>query len=521
MLNTQQKASVELIQALATDDNPQHIVLAGEGGTGKTYALTVAIETIVEMGGKVLVCAPTHMARQGLMNKLAPETRASGRVESRTTASLLGRFGFRTGDGDTAFSGGKVPATVGFDLVVIDECSMLSQNDQNKLILSPVSIVFTGDQSQLPVVKQKRANWDGFQTVTLTEQVRQHGAILQLAQKNRDGIYIPAPGDMAPEEGLHMVNTDKELVDQMISDIMSGTHEVYDHRFLTYSNDEVFAVNDKIHRTIFKDLGNDPFLVGQYLLLEQTCEAGYNAEVLQVTDIIGIDNDNSYGVTTHTLELEGRSIVRVVSPADRRKLDAEVKRIKELIKLARQQKNNDAIKSLMREIECIEESWVKLNYAYCSTVHKSQGCTIPKVYLNLDSISRASNKRALLYVGISRASEELWLNKVELSKDKVVRRVNVDYRAARAVYTEYFGYDSKEHWRFRVNNATDVVSEKTGKVTKRHLPCSNLEEKQEITQGMLLTVALVQGAVQLASSKMVDIVPQYINTICVDISEDN
>lgn len=520
MLNTQQQAVVDLIQLLAMDETPQHIVLEGEGGTGKTYSLTVAIESVVEMGGKVLVCAPTHMARQGLMNKLSPETIASGRVESRTTASLLGRFGFRTGEGNVAFSGGKIPATVGFDLVVIDECSMLSQNDLNKLVLSPVSIVFTGDQKQLPTVKQKRADWSEFQTVTLTEQVRQHGAILQLAQKNRDGIYIPTPEDMAPEEGLHMVNTDKELVDQMISDIMSGTHEVYCHRYLTYTNDEVYAVNDLVHRTLFKELGNDPYLVGQYLLLEQTCEAGYNSEIVQVTDLLGIDTDNAYGVTTHVLEVEGRSILRVVSPDDRRKLEAEVKRIKELIKIAREHKNTDALKSLMREIEYIEEAWIQVNYIYATTVHKGQGMSIPKVYLNLDALNKASNKRALLYVGISRASEELWMNRVELSKDKVVRRVNVDYRAARAVYTEYFGYDSKEHWRFRVNNATDVVNEKTGKVTKRHLPCSNLEEKQEITHGMLLTVALVQGAIQLASMKMVDSVPQYIRTVCANISED-
>lgn len=515
MLNTQQQTAFDTIVSMTVDATNNKIRLSGEGGTGKTYVLTQAIEYITqELGGRVLVCAPTHMARQGLINKLSEETAAV--TESKTIASLLGRYGFRTGEGDTAFAGGKIPVVDMFDLIVIDECSMLSQNDVNKIELISKPVVFTGDLKQLPVVKQKQANWSKFENIVLTEQVRQQGAILELAQKNREAIYIPMPEDMRPDQGLHMVQTDKQLIDQMLSDIKSGEREIYEHRYLTYTNEEVYAVNQIIHTNLFKDLGSDPFVIGGYLILEQTCPAGYNSEIVQITDLVSTDNNNQYGVTTHHIEVEDQYLLKVVSPADRLKLNEEIKRIKELIKLARKTKNAEAVRSLMRDLEYIEDNWVQVNYPYATTVHKSQGMTIPMVYMNLDAINKASNKRALLYVGISRASDHLYLNEVKLSQDKIVRRVNKDYKDARAIYCELFGW---EHWNYRVNNPIEYVDTKGRKKT-RHLKCGNLDQKACITQGMLAECSIIRGSYKLAEMKLPDLIPQFVNTVCGGLSDE-
>jgi exodeoxyribonuclease-5 len=510
MLNTQQQTAFDQIVEMAVAGEAKQIRLSGEGGTGKTFVLTQAIEFVTqELGGKVLVCAPTHMARQGLINKLTEET---ARVtESKTIASLLGRFGFRNGEGDTAFAGGKIPVVDMFDLIVIDECSMLSQNDINKIALINKPVVFTGDLKQLPVVKQKQANWSEFENIVLTEQVRQHGAILELAQKNREAIYIPQPEDMHPDEGLHMVKTDKELIEQMLSDIRSGNYELPEHRYLTYTNEEVYAVNQYIHTSLFSALGSDPFIAGGYLLLEQTCSAGYNSEVVQITDLVDMETDQNYHVTTHTIEVEGQYNLRVVSPADRLKLNAEVKRIKELLKIARSNKNTEAIGSLMKEIEFIEENWVQVNYPYATTIHKSQGMTIPMVYLNLDAVNKASNKRALLYVGISRASDQLYLNEVALSEDKIRRRVNLDYKNARSTYENYFGVP---HWTFRDNNPILV----NGKV--KPLTASNLDDKACNTYGMFLTVSLLETAIRLAYMKRPELIETVVQETCAHISTD-
>jgi nucleoside-triphosphatase THEP1 len=514
-LNSQQQSAFDHIISMTVEGGNSKIRLSGEGGTGKTFVLTQAIEYITqELGGRVLVCAPTHMARQGLINKLSEETQRV--TESKTIASLLGRYGFRTGEGDTAFAGGKIPVVDMFDLIVIDECSMLSQNDVNKIELINKPVVFTGDLKQLPVVKQKQANWDRFENIVLTEQVRQHGAILALAQKNREAIYIPTPEDMRPQDGLRMVKTDKDLVDQMLSDIKSGEREIYEHRYLTYTNEEVFAVNQLIHTTLFKELGSDPFIIGSYLILEQTCSAGYNSEIVRITNLVDTDNSNQYGVTTHTIEVEGQYSLKVVSPADRLKLNEEVKRIKELIKLARKTKNAEATRSLMRDLEFIEDNWVQVNYPYATTIHKSQGMTISMVYMNLDAINKASNKRALLYVGISRASDHLYLNEVQLSQDKIVRRVNKDYKDARSVYCELLGW---EHWNYRVNNAVEYTDTK-GKVKSRHLKCGNLDQKECITQGMLAECSIIRGSYKLAMMKCTDMIPQFVHTVCKDVSDE-
>jgi hypothetical protein len=72
------------------------------------------------------------------------------------------------------------------------------------------------------------------------------------------------------------------------------------------------------------------------------------------------------------------------------------------------------------------------------TVHKSQGQTIEKVYCDTESFAKASNKRALLYVGLSRASVALHTVKVEPPKWQVVREINTRYKAAKVAYEAMF-----------------------------------------------------------------------------------
>ena len=51
------------------------LLLMGEAGAGKTYVLTQALAQLHRMEKRVLLCAPTHLARITLLNKM-PEDAA-------------------------------------------------------------------------------------------------------------------------------------------------------------------------------------------------------------------------------------------------------------------------------------------------------------------------------------------------------------------------------------------------------------------------------------------------------------
>ena len=114
-------------------------------------------------------------------------------------------------------------------------------------------------------------------------------------------------------------------------------------------------------------------------------------------------------------------------------------RSQELLKEANKRKAFDAAKGYFDEIKHVSNYWTKMFYTFAMTVHKSQGQTIEHTYVDTQSFAKASNKRALLYVGLSRASVSLHTVRVEEPKWKVVREINDRYRAAKVAYEAMFG----------------------------------------------------------------------------------
>ena len=131
------------------------LLLTGEGGTGKTWALTTALKAWVSDGKKVLICAPTHAAKNIIKSKLPVEIR--NLVTIKTVASALGKFKFLS-DGESAYASPTDRSILGYDLIAIDEVSMLSQRDLDTFLNCDAYVICTGDPFQLPVVKQKRPN---------------------------------------------------------------------------------------------------------------------------------------------------------------------------------------------------------------------------------------------------------------------------------------------------------------------------------------------------------------------------
>lgn len=426
------------------------LLLMGEAGAGKTYVLTQALAELHRRDARVLLCAPTHLARITLLNKMPEDVRPY--VETKTVASLLGRFGFNTGDGGVAFSKPKADRLGGYDVIALDECSMIGKGEYDVLMASGAKIIFTGDFKQLPAIMQKGSGMmtdPAVEKFSLVQQMRAPGVIHELAQRNRHEVHFPTASVSDSNSEVVVHGTKTELLERMIGDIITdprGTEAHPNFRFITHRNSAMYETGVFVRDMVIAHETGDSteaIVPGEYMLNYETCPAAYNGEVVRVLQVIR-DGGASHSAMwdSYKVEVEGSRGTCFVNVIDPRKLsvaDEYIAQRQELLKEANKRKAFDAAKGYFDEIKHLSNYWTKMFYPFAMTVHKSQGQTIEHTYVDTESFAKASNKRALLYVGLSRASVALHTVKVEPPKWQVVRTINDRYKAAKVAYEAMFG----------------------------------------------------------------------------------
>lgn len=404
MLNEQQQD----FQKLVLSGEAKKILLLGEAGTGKTYTIIDTILKLLEAGKSVVVAAPTHAALNTIKSKMPlVELFEDYDISFVTVASLLARYGVKSATGEVYFRSPQPTAKLHTaDCIVIDEISMLSIKEQNELLATNAQVIFTGDLSQIPVVLQQAANWSeaneklkDLTKITFTIQERQEGDIYELALKCRDTIYYPTKED----SGISIVEDSQTLLESLVAQMKEvSTDEYIDFRFLSYRNVEVDYANLFVHQKLF---GKEPFYVNEYIMLRSTGSFGYNGEIVKINSILEVNYSELYGVTEYTVEING-NVVTLLSQEDLKKIATKRIGVVELLKSSLAAGNQDAVQSYHKELDILD-GFVCWQYQYATTIHKAQGATVPHVFLDISSFKSASNKRALLYVGISRASSTL------------------------------------------------------------------------------------------------------------------
>ena len=434
-------------KAVSADFNK--LLLMGEAGAGKTYVLTQALAQLHRQGARVLLCAPTHLARITLLNKMPEDVRPY--IETRTVASLLGRFGFNTGDGGVAFSKPKSDRLGGYDVIALDECSMIGKTEYDVLMASATKIIFTGDFKQLPAIMQKGSGMmddPAVEKLTLRQQMRAPGVIHQLAEKNRHEVHFPTESVSDDHSEVVVHGSRTALLERMANDIANDPRGIDAHphyRFITHRNATMYEIGAFIRDLAIASIGGDhtaPITPGEYMLNYETCPAAYNGEVVKVLQVLP-DSSASHGHlwSSYKVEIEGSRGTCFVNVIDPRKLhlaEEHTEQRRELLKEANKRKAFDAAKSYFDEVQHISNYWTKMFYPFAMTVHKSQGQTIEHTYVDTESFAKASNKRALLYVGLSRAAKSLHTVRVQPPQWKVIRAINERYKNAKVRYETVF-----------------------------------------------------------------------------------
>jgi AAA domain/UvrD-like helicase C-terminal domain len=414
--NKGQSEALAALETFFNDPTAFEFGLYGFAGTGKT---TVIQEAFANYSGRYAMSAPTHKA-VGVLKAMSEERGGSFRVETIHKMLSLQKS-YNAGKVSFVPNPHRVPMVESYDLLVIDECSMIGE--ELDALIRPyidgerVKIVWMGDALQLPPVGDagdSRA-FRAPQSYTLTEVVRNGGVIAAAVAGIRDDITAPDPVLARPAKDLlgEIELYGSRLWFRKFLEELDRTDGV-DVQALAYTNKSVDWINANVRKAKF---GADalPFVTGERLVAVETFEqsgsiAMYTGERCTVTNAaLDVEMFPGFNIPCWELEVlfdDGKSDLVVVLDKDQK---VEFNKRLNAAKLAAKKD-----RSLWGAYYDLKERFASLRPGYATTVHKSQGSTYDVVYLAQSDVMKSSGRdpelrNRLLYVGYSRTRSGLVL----------------------------------------------------------------------------------------------------------------
>lgn len=383
------------------------MTINGSAGVGKTTVLKHLYETENALNQSLKLMDPNYVGKTMVftattnkaVNLLQSQFMGTG-VQVSTIHSLLG---YRPINGKLKRT--RTTNLLAIELrdmiVVIDEASMIGDDlfEDLEYIANNTSIkfLFVGDSNQLPPVKQKTVSkvfTDVHTVVRATQVVRQENELLQLADSFRHYVETDSLPDIQVN-GTSIQHVDQETFEKMIIDDMSSDDwNIKDSRVVAYNNKRVQHYNALIK----KDITGSAFIKEGEMVINNHYLKGTNntyipteAEVYirKIRPLKAFVDGFCYDITV------GIKDTTVWMPADE-ETKKELNRLKKEDKLPLS----------------FLHTWADLRPMYASTIHKSQGSTFKRIYIDLNSIKSVQYYdplmfKRLLYVAVSRASEQV------------------------------------------------------------------------------------------------------------------
>lgn len=418
------------------DDESTSVMITGAAGTGKTVAVATTIHDLVEDGHRVLVTATTNKAAAVLRRMLGGVVK---QANIRTIHSALGLKLKRNMGRDYLVQAGQ-SITSSFDYVFIDETSMMNQElwgfVREEIECSyGTKYVFIGDPYQLPPVNEEES------PVFSAHEIEDHVDLVEILRTNDDnpiGFLVdsirehdripPVPSGSEHNAGFGWWSLDSATWNKQIEKVISqyGTEIDADldyFRVLAYTRDRVADLNHTIRSIRYGRDAQEPYVVGEKLIANEAVSPSasptgskdsgdvliQNSDELEVTEV---EETSHCGFDAYLLTLESMLIggtFSVYVPTLESAPLVEERKI-DLFNAAREAKRS---RELWGAAYMFAESWAPLHYAYALTIHKAQGSTIKNVFLDWPNVIMRNphgpvhEKRKLLYVGATRASERL------------------------------------------------------------------------------------------------------------------
>ena len=292
ILSKDQNIAFNRVKEFFNDDENPAITIKGHAGTGKTTLMKYIIDYIVDnMRFSVVAVAPTHKAKRVLNNTL--NNKRVSKIPTITVASLLAKSREHSYIGTKNFSDGNTSKMKEYYLFIIDEISMIPDNDLNRIIdyicTEDKKLILIGDNCQIPSPSQKPIKLEsecmkpdsiGFDLeniVTLSQIVRQasESPIIRIASYIRDHLtedfrFLSMINEKAPE----LIISFNEAVKSMLQDFANKEKTT---RIIAYTNQSVINYN----LTIRKCLGYENTLFKENEIITGYNNVGYPIPVIE------------------------------------------------------------------------------------------------------------------------------------------------------------------------------------------------------------------------------------------------
>ena len=422
--------------------------LQGGAGVGKSYTVFHIVRQMLMDQHQVNASAVSYVATQVLNRQLKQLN-----VEARTLARNL-KFtkGFDEETGAEVFDHSPETPLAAQELLderrllVIDECSMISDRDADLLLRAATEgygkLLLVGDRFQLPPVKQ-----DDFSqcclvdvpTFELQEPMRYH----------RDSALFTMESQMrnAPRQWRNAAYDEQTLCHEPPEGVVAAFVETYHadptalHRMLFYRRKQVMAANRILRAEIFPGAQRDiePGEKLMVLATENILPADlpndadeladktkglryYSGETFDVAevreDVYKTMIDGQYFEIPH-LQVkfaQAERPVRVVFGLDENSVDdtrlggeAFQHALSCARALGRSDRRDERGKRIWGPLWNLQARFLRVAYTYATTIHRAQGQTMDYVYTDPGQLVGLGGRmgHALAYVACTRASRRL------------------------------------------------------------------------------------------------------------------
>lgn len=417
VLSPSQQAVVDAFPGFLLSQDKE-MTISGPAGTGKTFLVQYLTKLAPAQQRIVQLLDPSIAKRSftytATTNKAAEVLRGTLNRPTSTIHSTLGlrvQNDYKTGK--QLLVPHRPPEPLSHTVIFVDEASMI--NDQLASAIrdairqwTDCKLVFIGDKYQLPPVKEDICTIfrDGAPNVFhLTEIQRQAkgSPIISLATQYRTLLDNPSgtwPEIVSDHKSIFRYQ-DKDTYFDAIKRAYAQSHDPDDMRIVAWSNERVHNYNNWVRAQVLgrtdRYSPTDIVTTNKPLFINKTILAP--TDFVMEIDTVTYGQDMVAGINVTGWWITFRNVATSV-PVFQPENWTEVKAIQKHFSKAKDWGPYFAIK----------ENWADLRPIHASTVHKAQGSTYRKVFVDMADIGRNTRWRdvvRLLYVAITRASHEV------------------------------------------------------------------------------------------------------------------